>query len=172
MAERCLPEETAKKAMCLLMLHDKERLPRDLDRIERRICWHAKNIAEEAEHADIIRAVDKLYDDLEVEKLMGPLPRYEERCFICDKKMESSVGEFFDEDQGELLGLPPSGGIAFETCGNYGSTVFDSMSGANLQIVICDECVKARKEKIVFFRTHRVNQNYCWKRWEPDTDYD
>lgn len=172
MGERCLPEETAKKAMCLLLLHDKEMLPRDLDRIERRICWLAKNIAEEVEHADIIRTIDKLYADLAVEDLIGPLPCYEERCFVCDKKLESSVGEFFDEDPKELLGLPPSGGISFETCGNYGSTVFDSMSGASLQIVICDECVKARKEKVVFFRTHRVNENYGWKRWEPTKDYD
>lgn len=171
MSEKCLPEETSKKAMCLLFLNEEERLPKDLTRLEKRICYLAKNIAEEAEHEDIIHTIGFLYKEMEVEKLMGPLPSYEERCFVCDKKMESSVGEFFD-DPNELLGLPPSGGMSFESCGNYGSTVFDSMTGANLQIVICDECIKRNAKRIVFFRTHRRTESYNWKRWEPTKDFD
>jgi hypothetical protein len=35
----------------------------------------------------------------------------------------------------------PDDGLAFETHGAYGSTVFDPMDGSFLEITICDECV-------------------------------
>lgn len=35
----------------------------------------------------------------------------------------------------------PSGGLAFQTTGHYGSAFFDPMDGSRLEIAVCDQCV-------------------------------
>jgi hypothetical protein len=67
-----------------------------------------------------------------------PLP-----CIICDKQLDSAANDpAFDR--------VPYGGTIFYTNGHYGSTVFDSLDGELLEIVICDKClVERRKGRVV-----------------------
>lgn len=41
-------------------------------------------------------------------------------------------------------GIQPMRGLAFSTGGHYGSSVFDPMDGSRIQIVVCDECLRAK----------------------------
>jgi hypothetical protein len=48
------------------------------------------------------------------------------------------------------LGLQPVDGLAFNSPGHYGTSVFDPMDGSHLEIAICDDCVvKAGKKGFV-----------------------
>jgi hypothetical protein len=51
-------------------------------------------------------------------------------CIACGKSLLNLATE----------GYQPSGGLAFQTSGHYGST-FDPMDGSTLEIVVCDDCV-------------------------------
>lgn len=69
--------------------------------------------------------------------MMDKLP-----CIVCGTPLNNVL-----ED-----GLQPMDGLAFETLGHYGSTVFDPMNGSWLEIAICDNClVAAAKERRVLF---------------------
>ena len=41
----------------------------------------------------------------------------------------------------DLGDIQPKGGLAFHTCGHYGSMYFDPMDGSTIHVVICDDCV-------------------------------
>lgn len=54
------------------------------------------------------------------------------KCIVCRKDLKNlPTGE--DNH--------PSDGVAFQSHGNYGSTVFDPMDGTYLEINICDPCL-------------------------------
>lgn len=65
-------------------------------------------------------------------------------CFCCDKLLDN----MHYESRNSYVYVHPMGGLHFQTHGHYGSTVFDPMDGSSLDIAICDDCVKARKDKI------------------------
>lgn len=54
------------------------------------------------------------------------------RCIACGKTMGNI------QEDGTLQ---PKGGLAFQTQGHYGSTVFDPMDGSLLEIAVCDDCL-------------------------------
>lgn len=66
-------------------------------------------------------------------------------CAKCNKKLKN-INEDLENN------LQPSGGIAFITYGHYGTTFFDPCNGDSMQVVICDECLKAldKKKKLVY----------------------
>ncbi len=86
----------------------------------------------------------------------------ERRCIICDK---DCTNEFNNND----IDYPPMGGVAFYSCGNYGSTFFDPItSNINLEVYICDECLEARRKKIYLVKTATSRR----KKAIPYTDED
>jgi hypothetical protein len=44
----------------------------------------------------------------------------------------------------------PYGGTLFGTTGHYGSTAFDPMNGDRIIITVCDECLTANKNRVMF----------------------
>jgi hypothetical protein len=78
---------------------------------------------------------------------LGPVPP----CIVCDRTFDSSTDAIDCGDRGvdaegnEGNWLMPSGGTLFYTYGHYGSTFWDSITGADeLQLVVCDACLKAK----------------------------
>lgn len=70
-------------------------------------------------------------------------------CIICGGTLERVV---------EWTEAQPSDGIMCETAGNYGSTVWDSMSGERLAFNICDPCmIRAGEQGRVWtYRKYRL----------------
>lgn len=61
-------------------------------------------------------------------------------CIVCRKPLENI-------DPGEDGHNQPDDGVAFQSHGHYGSTVFDPMDGTYLEINICDPCLKSAGEE-------------------------
>lgn len=53
-------------------------------------------------------------------------------CIVCHTELS---------DIGSGSSNHASGGNAFRTMGQYGSTVFDPMDGSYLEVNICDKCI-------------------------------
>ena len=65
-------------------------------------------------------------------------------CFVCGENIECEM----HEDEGIQEGWP-YGGLWFRARGNFGSTIFDPMMNHEyLEVLICDECVKAKAKSI------------------------
>ena len=72
-------------------------------------------------------------------------------CIICAAELEN-----WGVYPPNKTVVHPIGGTAFRTYGNYGSGVFDPMDASYLDIVVCDQCLKARLD-----RTYEgVNEEY------------
>lgn len=99
-----------------------------------------------------------------------PLP-----CIICDKDLQSVIPTVDKtaptKDVLEYQTNQPYAATTFETYGHYGSTVFDPMnSDCYLEINICDECLKKKKDKVLFNRK-TTNVHITTKRlWDPEND--
>jgi hypothetical protein len=64
-------------------------------------------------------------------------------CIICDVEVDNWDIAYPENPKA----VHPIGGTAFRTYGHYGSTVFDPMDASYLEIVICDPCLKSRKNR-------------------------
>lgn len=62
------------------------------------------------------------------------MPRYALRCIRCDKQL---VNVESDGVQNQ-----PNEGLAFSSDGHYGSTAFDPMDLSELEINVCDDCLR------------------------------
>lgn len=72
-------------------------------------------------------------------------------CFCCGKKIKS-LGKSFQS--------PPDDATAWQTSGNYGSTLFDSPTDM-LEIYICDVCLRenaSRAYRFVPSTKHEINK--------------
>lgn len=65
--------------------------------------------------------------------LVLPLP-----CLKCGTRLPYP----FPAEMATPFSNQPSGGTAFRTHGNYGSTVFDEVTGRYLTITVCDPCLR------------------------------
>lgn len=74
------------------------------------------------------------------------------KCIRCDKSLEQWAGE--------KRVAHPLDGLAFQTCGHYGSGAFDPMNGSIIEVVLCDHCLRRAVADggFVFGDTHEVNQ--------------
>ena len=64
-------------------------------------------------------------------------------CIICESEDENWDIAYPENSKA----VHPIGGTAFRTYGHYGSTVFDPMDASYLEIVLCDPCLKSRKNR-------------------------
>jgi hypothetical protein len=70
------------------------------------------------------------------------------QCICCDKSLKNYMA---DEK-----GHQPYNGLAFQSRGAYGTTIFDPMDGSYIEITVCDECLRdAIESGIVFFSNPR-----------------
>lgn len=85
-------------------------------------------------------------------------------CIVCGKALESavrSVGSRTDPNQ-------PSEGTVFSSHGNYGSTVWDPMTGVDmLEINVCDPCLVEHAGRVLHVK--RVTQAHdTVLPWDPE----
>lgn len=73
-------------------------------------------------------------------------------CFCCEKKLTSTDDCPVLEDE---FSNPPNDATYWRTKGNWGSTVFDGgdFTGEQLEMFICDECLKAKSHLVYHFKT-------------------
>lgn len=67
-------------------------------------------------------------------------------CLACGKELDNL--EYTTISKGTKVEVHPMDGLHFRTYGHYGSTVFDPMDGAYLDIAICDDCVMKNIDKV------------------------
>lgn len=85
-------------------------------------------------------------------------------CVICGKKLEPAFPISPDTQ--------PSNGLTFIARGNYGSTVYDPVGSHEfLELTICDDCLRERKNRIFLVHTIPQTPLYNYEEWEPDADY-
>lgn len=82
--------------------------------------------------------------------LSAPLP-----CFKCRKELEPVDPAFGFRASGQ-----PYEGVMCSTGGNYGSRVFDSMGRDSLYFNICDECLLANRDLLIWMRTIPQSPTY------------
>lgn len=63
-------------------------------------------------------------------------------CIICKSEVENWDIAYPENE----THVHPIGGTVFRTYGHYGSTVFDPMDTSYLEIVVCDDCLRARMD--------------------------
>jgi hypothetical protein len=80
-------------------------------------------------------------------------------CIVCNKALEPAM-EDADINQ-------PYGGLAFQSEGHYGSTVFDPMDDTYLEINICDECLLRASELRVRQNKIQVQTSTISSIWRP-----
>lgn len=68
-------------------------------------------------------------------------------CFTCGRKL-LNVAIDGDENQ-------PSEGTEFRSYGHYGSTFWDSFDGEELVLNICDDCLRARADRLAQHKRYR-----------------
>jgi hypothetical protein len=105
-------------------------------------------------------------------------------CFVCGKGMQPSFqmrglvsqheaesGDVADEEPGSDLLLPPAHGTDWDSTGNYGSSLWDPITGSEaIHIVICDDCLDSRKDRVVRYHTHRKVERLRPRPWDPKED--
>lgn len=81
----------------------------------------------------------------------------ERKCFRCEKELEPADTGAEEQDR---FSNPPSNATFWRTWGNWGSTVFDEgfPGGRQLEIYICDECLKANAGLAYAVRTEAVTK--------------
>jgi hypothetical protein len=90
-------------------------------------------------------------------------------CFACGRLTMSVFTPPADD------GLP-LGGVLFTAEGNFGSAVWDMPGYRNdgyrehLQITICDECLRDRKDRVLHCKPERVHIPVRYSAWDPDHD--
>ena len=63
------------------------------------------------------------------------------KCFKCEKEMHSA---YVVELPQATVWEAPAGGVHFEGGWNFGSSLYDAMmDGVYVDLVICDDCIKA-----------------------------
>lgn len=86
------------------------------------------------------------------------------KCFVCDKILEIEIGS------NPIVIHPVYDGLIFRATGNFGSTVFDPMPTQRaemLQVIICDDCIKAKAEKVSLLHKIRENRSADIKEFKP-----
>ena len=58
-------------------------------------------------------------------------------CIVCKTPLRNALNDVDNQ---------PEDGVAAQTHGNYGSTVWDSFHGEYLEFNVCDECLRAAGE--------------------------
>lgn len=82
-------------------------------------------------------------------------------CIVCKKPLENIQGPALDESENQ-----PNDGLAFQSSGHYGTTVFDPMDGTHLEINVCDPClVQAGKDGHVLIGFPQPSRRGPMMRW-------
>ena len=67
-------------------------------------------------------------------------------CFVCGTELTNVC----EEQQNQ-----PYAGTEFRTYGHYGSTFWDSFDGEELVLNVCDDCLRARTDRLAQHKRYR-----------------
>lgn len=86
-------------------------------------------------------------------------------CVVCDKELEP----VFKGASNHPITNQPYAGTIFTSHGQYGSTVFDEMSGGTfLELNVCDPClVRLAGEGKVILGSPIVHREVAYGYWQP-----
>lgn len=91
--------------------------------------------------------------------LVKPMP-----CIVCGTQLEPI---------GNVAVHQPNDATIFKASGNYGSGVWDPMSGGvYLTINVCDECLVARKDRVSMVQTTPREPEITITAWDHPWDGD
>lgn len=68
--------------------------------------------------------------------------QFKMQCLCCDKLLEPVTDD---------APYQPNDGVICDTSGNYGSTAFDACFGERLVFFLCDDCLVAKKERLLYY---------------------
>lgn len=68
--------------------------------------------------------------------------QFKMHCLCCDKALNPVTDD---------APYQPSNGVICDTQGNYGSTEFDACFGEKLVFFLCDDCLVAKKERMLYY---------------------
>lgn len=71
--------------------------------------------------------------------------KFKRFCIVCEKQLLGAGAQGYKEEM--EWQTPPNDGVHFTTCGNWGSTVYDTFGNAYLEGYICDACLKEKGAK-------------------------
>lgn len=97
-----------------------------------------------------------------VVSVVGEGTEFRMHCIVCRKELKACGGKLTPD-------YPPSGAIVFYSRGNFGSTVFDremDRSGEQLELYVCDECVKERAELVWYVEPVAVRADSRYERFD------
>lgn len=104
-------------------------------------------------------------------------PKKDRVCFVCGKSMEveESLVKSYKEGEKEVFLAPPDGGTRWESPGNYGSTVLDYVDMGRTAyrravFFLCDECLKERKDRVLFVERLEWIRTLEVKPWDTTVD--
>lgn len=66
-------------------------------------------------------------------------------CLVCARELDNVFANADNQ---------PHGGTVFRTEGHYGSTFWDSFDGEELVITVCDDCLRARADRLGQQKVH------------------
>jgi hypothetical protein len=85
-----------------------------------------------------------------------PLP-----CIVCGYQPEPAIKDWDNK-------LQPYKATMFDSHGQYGSTVFDPISGdLTLMINVCDACLRARCDRVIEARRIPRGPAFEYNAWKP-----
>lgn len=89
-------------------------------------------------------------------------------CVVCGKELTS----VWERNRDSGIVNQPYAGTVFTSRGQYGSTVFDEMSGGTfLELNVCDLCLtRLAGEGKVLIGLPLVHRDVTYAHWEPDPD--
>jgi hypothetical protein len=73
-------------------------------------------------------------------------------CLICGSVLDPAIPSAWCKGDPFIMNQP-SAGVAFDSSGYYGSTLFDPMSEVRLEVAVCDACLEER-----WHRTRQVTR--------------
>jgi hypothetical protein len=82
-------------------------------------------------------------------------------CFVCGKAIGTSIS----------YGLcsTPRAAVIWRSSGNDGSTVYDSFGRSSIEMVICDDCMNARRDRVIETAVHEKKREVrSWRPWTAD----
>ena len=77
-------------------------------------------------------------------------------CIVCREAVSSFQG-------------CPDNAVSFKSPGNYGSTVYDTIDGSHLEIIVCDKCLTKAGESGIVVESRVVQlTKRSLEKWNPD----
>lgn len=84
-------------------------------------------------------------------------------CIACGKEFEHVMPDTYEPLDFSHL---PYAGTTFYTTGHYGSTFWDSFNGEKAVVCVCDDCLRAHRDRVTYIRQDPKHPRN-WQEFNP-----